>query len=75
MVNHLGYRASIKRDYGGSACHGFDHHQPKGLGPVYRKKQCLGVAKEISLVVFIYFAEEFHIGMCGDHGRDYVLPK
>ena len=46
-LNNFGNRAAVPGDDWSSAGHGFDHHQPEGLGPVDGKDQGSGIAEEL----------------------------
>ena len=60
MLDNFGHRASAQRDDGGSARHRFDHHEPKGLGPIDRKQQHFSVAEELLLLTVADLADVFH---------------
>src|SRR6476659_336733 len=61
VLQHLRYGAAVARDHRRPTCEGFDHHEPKRLGPIDLKEQSASAAEECALLLVADIAQKLHI--------------
>src|SRR6185312_4825632 len=59
VIDHLGDRAPPPSNDWRALAHSFDHDQAEWLWPIDRKQKSQGVAEKLSLLLIVYFPNEF----------------